>query len=102
MGRTERGNRPPVVTFVVQTRPEPLEGVHYFAFFRTEFQDFDPRLKAMAAFARRIGTRLDFCPSGHPFHDMVCRLDLGILSEAEAAEFGRLFCPDYESPIPLL
>jgi hypothetical protein len=102
MGRGARGVKPPKVTFVVPIRPDPEVGVHYVAFFRKEFRDFDPRLKEMMVFARRIGTRLDFCPSGHPFRDMVCHLDLGILSEAEAAEFGRLFSPDCESPIPLL
>jgi hypothetical protein len=56
----------------------------------------------MTAFARRTGVGLDLLPDGFPAFGMACTLALGVLTEAEVAEFGRLFSPDMESAIPLL
>ena len=98
MGR----ERTPTVTIVVPTRASPEEGVGYSAYYREELREGDPRLAEMTAFARRIGAGLELSLDGRPFIDMVCNVDLGILTEAEAAEFKRLFSPDLESAIPLL
>jgi hypothetical protein len=90
------------VTIVEPTRAEPDAGVDYSAFYREQLTEADPRLTAMTAFARRIGTRLALCLDGRPFVGMECQLKLGVLTEPEAAEFAQLFSPDLESAIPLL
>ena len=98
MGR----ERVPSVTIVEPTRAFPLEGVGYSAYYREELWEGDPRLAEMTAIARRIRTRFDLGLDGRPFIDMACQVDRGVLTEAEAAEFARLFSPDMESAIPLL
>ena len=98
MGR----ERVPTLTIVEPTRPPPEEGVGYSAFYRKELREGDARLAEMTAFARRVGARLDLCLDGRPFIGMVCNVDLGILTEAEAAEFKYLFSPDIDSAIPTL
>ena len=98
MGR----ERVPTVTLVAPTRTDPEEGVDYSAHFKGMIGEGDPRLKEMMAFARRVGVGLELLPDGFPAFGMACTVALGILTDAEAAEFGRLFSPDMESAIPLL
>lgn len=98
MGR----ERVPAVTLVVPTRTNPEQGVAYSAHFRELIRKGDPRLAEMTAFARHAGVGLELLPDGLPAFGMTCTVALGVLTEAEAAEFGRLFSPDMESAIPLL
>ena len=92
----------PTVTLVLPTRADPEQGVDYSAHFKGMIGEGDPRLKEMMAFARRSWVGLELLPDGFPAFGMACTVALGILTDSEAAEFGRLFSPDMESAIPLL
>ena len=98
MGR----ERVPIVTLVPPVRADPEQGVDYSAHFKEMIGGGDPRLEQMRSFALRLGAGLDLLPDGFPAFGMACTVALGILTDSEAAEFGRLFSPDMESAIPLL